>query len=73
MPNSGKIWDLKEVYNKERNSSWSKGDIGVSTNTTGPTVEKFKYLQQVMLLLSVTYQLQVMKMEELWQEIKQDY
>ena len=40
MPNSGKIWDLKEVYNKERNSSWSKGDIGVSTNTTGPTVEK---------------------------------
>ena len=42
MSNSGKLWDIKEVYKKEMNSSWSKGDIGVTTNTNGVTTEKIQ-------------------------------
>tara|TARA_R100001086_G_scaffold142543_1_gene74928 strand:- start:174 stop:2075 length:1902 start_codon:yes stop_codon:yes gene_type:complete len=42
MSNSGKLWDIKEVYKKEMNSSWSKGDIGVTTNTSGVTIEKIQ-------------------------------
>lgn len=40
MSNSGKVWDTKEVYKKQMNSSWSKGDIGVTTNSNGTTIEK---------------------------------
>lgn len=42
MSNSGKVWDTKEVYKKQMNSSWSKGDIGVTTNSNGTTIEKIQ-------------------------------
>ena len=37
MSNSGKIWDVKEVYKKIRDDNWSRGDIGVSSDSISAT------------------------------------
>ena len=42
MSNSGKIWDVKEVYKKIRDDNWSRGDIGVSSDSTSATFNKIQ-------------------------------
>ena len=42
MSNSGKIWDVKEVYKKIRDDNWSRGDIGVSSNSLSATFNKIQ-------------------------------
>lgn len=40
MSNAGKIWDTREVYKQIRNNDWSRGDIGVSSNSLSATFNK---------------------------------
>jgi hypothetical protein len=42
MSNSGKIWDVKEVYKKIRDDNWSRGDIGVSSDSQSVTFNKIQ-------------------------------
>jgi hypothetical protein len=42
MSNSGKIWDVKEVYKKIRDDNWSRGDIGVSSDSISATFNKIQ-------------------------------
>ena len=38
MSNSGKIWDVKEVYTLQRNNNWSRGDTAICCGGDTPSV-----------------------------------
>jgi hypothetical protein len=42
MSNSGKVWDIREAYKQQRNNAWSRGDIGVSSDSSSATVNKIQ-------------------------------
>ena len=38
MSNSGKLWDVKEVYTLQRNNNWSRGDTAICCGGDTPSV-----------------------------------